>query len=147
MANSLMKKLKLIFILIGLAYFLFPTDLIPDVAGLLGFIDDLAVFGILIYQYHLKIKKYQEKFKNLKNEYQQGNKNIKSSRSAYEVLGITPKTPLSAVKKEYKKLMSKYHPDLVNHLGPELKEFAEEKSKEIQAAYQNILDEKNNTNQ
>ena len=53
----------------------------------------------------------------------------------YEVLGIQPGTDFEQIKKAYRKLSMKYHPDKVGHLGEEFKNVAEEKMKEINAAY------------
>ncbi|MCP3874440.1 MAG: DnaJ domain-containing protein, partial [Desulfobacteraceae bacterium] len=40
-----------------------------------------------------------------------------------------------SIKKSYRKLSMKYHPDKVSHLGDEFKKVAEEKMKDINAAY------------
>jgi len=50
-------------------------------------------------------------------------------------LGLTS-TPTSAeLKRTYRELIAKYHPDKVAHLGPEFAEFAEKRTREIVAAY------------
>ena len=56
---------------------------------------------------------------------------------AYGVIGVTPSSTDSDVKKAYRKLMSEHHPDkLVAHgLPPEMENIAKEKSQEIQQAY------------
>ena len=48
----------------------------------------------------------------------------------------------SEVKKAYRKMASKYHPDKVNHLGDDLKHLAEEKFKAMNDAYQSIKKER-----
>ncbi len=53
----------------------------------------------------------------------------------YAVLGLEPGADFVAVKKAYRKLSMQYHPDKVSHLGEEFKQVAEEKMKEINAAY------------
>jgi DnaJ like chaperone protein len=40
------------------------------------------------------------------------------------------------IKKAYRQLAAKYHPDRVAHLGPELVELTSEKFKQIKAAYE-----------
>jgi DnaJ like chaperone protein len=53
----------------------------------------------------------------------------------YAVLGLKPGADAAAVKKAHRKLSMKYHPDKVQHLGEEFRAVAEEKMKEINAAY------------
>lgn len=58
----------------------------------------------------------------------------------YETLGIARSATDDEVKKAYRELSRKYHPD-ANANNP-LKELAEEKFKEVQAAYSRIMDER-----
>lgn len=60
----------------------------------------------------------------------------------YKVLGVSPGASEDEIKKAYKSLSRKYHPD-ANVNNPN-KAQAEEKFKEIQAAYQQIMSEKKN---
>ena len=53
----------------------------------------------------------------------------------YAVLGLEPGADMETIKKSYRQLSMKYHPDKVSHLGDEFKKVAEEKMKEINAAY------------
>ncbi len=53
----------------------------------------------------------------------------------YAILGLEPGAGQDAIKKAYRKLSMKYHPDKVRHLGEEFRSVAEEKMKEINAAY------------
>ena len=53
----------------------------------------------------------------------------------YAVLGLEPGAGMEEIKKSYRQLSMKYHPDKVSHLGEEFQEVAEEKMKEINAAY------------
>ncbi|MEW6288739.1 MAG: DnaJ domain-containing protein [Thermodesulfobacteriota bacterium] len=54
----------------------------------------------------------------------------------YETLGLQPDATFEEIKKAYRKLSMTYHPDKVGHLGEEFRGVAEEKMKEINAAYQ-----------
>lgn len=47
-----LRALKILFTAIGLLYLLSPYDLLPDMAGLVGRLDDLLLGAYLIYQYH-----------------------------------------------------------------------------------------------
>ncbi len=67
---------------------------------------------------------------------------IKDTHSAYEVLEIEKSATDSEVKKAYRKMASKYHPDKVAHLGEELKNLAEEKFKSVNDAYQSVKKER-----
>ncbi|MEE4240372.1 MAG: DnaJ domain-containing protein [Desulfopila sp.] len=58
-----------------------------------------------------------------------------SSEQYYAVLGLEPGADMEEIKKAYRKLSMKYHPDKVRHLGEEFRTIAEEKMKEINAAY------------
>ena len=64
-----------------------------------------------------------------------------ASSHSYAVLGLEPGADFVAVKKAYRKLSMRYHPDKVAHLGDEFKAVAEEKMKEINAAYDQLRKE------
>ena len=55
--------------------------------------------------------------------------------SPYDVLGVSPQATSEEIRAAYQKLMREYHPDRVADLGSELRELAEKRSKEINAAY------------
>lgn len=56
----------------------------------------------------------------------------------YQVLGISPSATDDEVKKAYRELSRKYHPD--TYVNNPLSNLAEEKFKEVQEAYQQIMD-------
>jgi DnaJ domain len=51
------------------------------------------------------------------------------------LMGLTGTMTKQQIRLKYLGLVSQYHPDKVQHLGPELRELAEIKTKEINAAY------------
>lgn len=57
-------------------------------------------------------------------------------REALAVLGLYDGAKPAEIRKAYKELAAKYHPDRVAHLGPELVELTSEKFKELNAAYE-----------
>lgn len=63
---------------------------------------------------------------------------IKDDFSAYKILEITPDANEEEIKKAYRRMAMKYHPDKVNHLGEDVKKSASEKFKEVNEAYQKI---------
>lgn len=69
------------------------------------------------------------------HQYREAATAAQSGSQAYAVLGLEPGADFEAVKKAYRKLSMQYHPDKVAHLGEEFKAVAEEKMKEINAAY------------
>lgn len=54
----------------------------------------------------------------------------------YEVLQVPAIATTEEIQTAYRQLISQYHPDKVELLGPELKELATRKSQEITVAYQ-----------
>lgn len=67
---------------------------------------------------------------------------IKETTSAYKILEIDRSATDEEVKKAYRKMASKYHPDKVNHLGEDFRKAAEEKFQKVNDAYQNIKKER-----
>ena len=61
---------------------------------------------------------------------------------AYKVLEITPDATDDEVKKAYKQMAFKHHPDRVESWGADVKKAAEEKFKAIAAAYEAIKKER-----
>jgi len=57
------------------------------------------------------------------------------TKSPHEILGIRPGASRSEITAKYRELVRQYHPDKVANLGPELRELAEQRMKEINAAY------------
>jgi DnaJ like chaperone protein len=66
----------------------------------------------------------------------------KDINHAYQVLEITPDANDDEVKKAYRKMAVKYHPDKVNHLGEEFRKAAKEKFQALNAAYDQIKKER-----
>ena len=62
---------------------------------------------------------------------------------AYEVLEIEPTVSDDDVKKAFRKMAMKYHPDRVNTLGEEVKKSATEKFRNVQEAYEAIKKQRN----
>lgn len=60
------------------------------------------------------------------------------SQNAYTILGIDPSASDEEVKKAYREMAKKNHPDLVSNLGEEVHQAAEKKFQEINEAYETI---------
>ena len=67
---------------------------------------------------------------------------IGDSSSAYTILEIDSTVSDQEVKKAYRKMANKYHPDKVSHLGKDLQKVAEEKFKSVNNSYQTIKKER-----
>lgn len=61
---------------------------------------------------------------------------------AYTILEIQSTATDNEIKKAYRKMATKYHPDKVSHLGKDLSQLAENKFKAVNDAYQTIKKER-----
>lgn len=89
---------------------------------------------------YLQIKEYDKR--TIEAKYKYGSQQYQKASGAhgladqyYAVLGLQPGADQETIKKAYRKLSMKYHPDKVRHLGEEFRAVAEEKMKEINVAY------------
>lgn len=63
---------------------------------------------------------------------------VKDTESAYKILEITPEATDEELKKAYRKMAVKYHPDKVSQLGADVENAAKEKFQQLNAAYEQI---------
>ena len=146
---------KIILLVLALLYVLSPYDLLPDMVIGWGWIDDLVILGFLWRYFHLSKKKregfqkyYQsgqnthndENYKKAAGENSSGSNTRAqgSSPDPYKILEIRRGASQEDIKRAYRQLAGKYHPDKVEHLGDEFKVIAEKRFKEIQQAYQEL---------
>jgi uncharacterized membrane protein YkvA (DUF1232 family) len=143
---------KIILLILALIYVLSPYDLLPDMILGWGWIDDLVILGFLWRYFHLskKQKRYQnDKHTHSGHNYKDtsGENNSRSNThtqdsaaflNPYEILGIENDSTQEDIKKAYRQLAGKYHPDKVEHLGDEFKALAEKRFKKIQQAYEEL---------
>ncbi|MBW2623187.1 MAG: DnaJ domain-containing protein [Deltaproteobacteria bacterium] len=142
---------KIILIVLVLLYIFSPYDLIPDLFPPFGWLDDAFVLGLLVYILRKGVlpgilsalfRRQTAQF----NRYSQdrtystgGSKTNQSGRkSPYEILGVGRNAGMEEIHAAFRDAAQKYHPDKVSHLGPELKDLANEKFIEIQEAYEEL---------
>jgi DnaJ like chaperone protein len=68
---------------------------------------------------------------------------IPETDSSYKILEIDPSSSNDEVKKAYRKMALKYHPDKVSHLGDDYRKTADEKFRKVNEAYGKIKKERN----
>jgi DnaJ like chaperone protein len=66
----------------------------------------------------------------------------KDTSSFYKVLGIDESASNDEIKKAYRKMAVKHHPDKFNQLGEEQQKAAKNKFQKIQEAYEHIKKER-----
>ncbi len=140
--------MKILILIIGIIYILSPYDFFPDFFPGWGWLDDLFVFYLLWRYYNNYIKRqpdatggykrYQQSFKKEYTRSDTSSKNSTSSSDPYTILNLNRGASQDEIKKAYRKLAAKYHPDKVHHLGDEFKELAEKRFKEIEEAYRQL---------
>ena len=149
--------IKILLSILGLGYLVSPYDLLPDFAVGIGWIDDLFLLFVLwrIYQVFKKRRYGYEKFSNgshQSSDRTQHNNNsgkdpfgsgtrfggYAGSNDPYKILEIEPNASNDEIKKSFRQLANKYHPDKVSHLGKEFRELADDRFKRIQEAYQQV---------
>lgn len=122
-------------LILAIVYFVFPLDLIPDIFGPFGRLDDLIIFGIAVWRV-VKDRKQRATSKQASTEETASKKN---PSDPYELFKLARGASRAEIDTRYKELAKDYHPDRVAHLGEDLQKVAHEKMIEIQKAYDTIL--------
>jgi DnaJ like chaperone protein len=68
---------------------------------------------------------------------------IPETDSSYKILEVESTVSNEELKKAYRKMAMKYHPDKIGHLGDDFRKNAEEKFKKVNEAYEKIKKERN----
>ena len=149
--------MKILLIIIGLIYALSPYDILPDFLMGWGWLDDILLLYIL-WRVFKTIGQKPSDFQNFyyksrrSSHYNQGSSQKDShgtnrfqkenaSKDPYAVLNVPKDASQEEIKKAYRRLANKYHPDKVLHLGDEFRELAEQRFKEIEEAYRELISE------
>ncbi len=75
---------------------------------------------------------------NQRSSHQKGNMNIFNIENAYKILDVEKSASNEDIKKAYRKMAKKYHPDKIQHLGETHLKAGEEKFKKIKNAYEQL---------
>jgi DnaJ like chaperone protein len=67
---------------------------------------------------------------------------VKDTTSAYRVLEVTPDASDEELKKAYRRMALKYHPDRVAHLGDDVQKAANAKFQDLNASYEQVKKER-----
>ena len=131
-------------IALGLLYVVSPFDLIPDTLIGPGWLDDLAVLGLLGYfLWHLQGQTARGgpggRAAEAGRSEPQAEERREREEDPYAVLGLESGASSEEVKKAYRRLVAQYHPDKVSHLGKEFQDLAHRRLIEIQRAYQHLV--------
>ena len=148
--------MKIFLTILALLYTLSPYDILPDFAIGWGWLDDLVILWLA-----WRFLYSGRKLAFLQRYFQSGpqwtrketNESFSDKESAgstfhgrtseafkdpYTILGIRRSASLEEIKQAFRLLANKYHPDKVEHLGDEFKALAEQRFKEIEAAYREL---------
>jgi hypothetical protein len=138
-------------IVVGVLYYLFPYDLLPDFLPGIGRIDDLLMLAYLYWIYYKKYKQSpREESGPSSNGRGNGNerpsgygsnpgRRPQENRDPYRILGTDRHASLDEIKHAYRIQAARYHPDKVSHLGEEFQALAKQKFQDIQWAYEQVM--------
>lgn len=68
---------------------------------------------------------------------------IEETDYAYRILEVDPSASNEEIKKAYRQMANKYHPDKVSHLGEDFQQAANQKFQKVNEAYEKIKKERN----
>ena len=95
------------------------------------------VVGYFIFRYLMRMLKEEMHQRSERGGYRHPNWEHANTEEGYrQILGVTAEDSPATIRKKYKELLAKYHPDKVQHLGIEFQEMAERKTKAIMEAYE-----------
>lgn len=85
----------------------------------------------------------EDYYNQYKQQYERQQSQASFNKNWYAVLGLTSQASDDEIKKAYRKLILKYHPDRVESADPAVKEQATARFREVQEAYENICKMRN----
>ena len=130
----------LAYLIAALIYVILPWDF--DFIPLAGRVDDLLVLGFALW--------YAWKASSAVRGRGEGRETGPSGTDAdaddpYQVLGVPRSASDEEIRRAYRDLLVKYHPDRLQHLGGEFRELASRRAVAINGAYESVKKERGMT--
>ena len=69
---------------------------------------------------------------------------VKNTDNAYQILEVETNANSDEIKRAYRNMVKKYHPDKLRGQDPAMMKGAEEKFRQVQKAYETLMSQKNN---
>lgn len=115
---------------LAILYFVFPWDLFPDSLGFIGRIDDLVLMAaVLSYTFTPSHPELPEPDPRASL----------SHLDPWEVLGVPRDADLPTIRAAYRDLAGRFHPDRGHHLSKEERDCAEDRMRDINIAYNDLV--------
>jgi len=144
---------RIILTILGAIYALLPYDLLPDFIVGAGWIDDLIILYCLWLFFYSRGRRHAERsggspgYERMHRRSEDagaggGTSAAGKKRTPHEVLGVSPGASKADIRRAYRQLAARYHPDKVQHLGEEFQALAEERFKMIQDAYRALMQDR-----
>ncbi len=135
--------MKWVLIILALVYLLNPFDLLPDMLLGAGWLDDLAILGLLGYWLYRSGYRGSSGGDTSRDEQRKmdpppDGSGEGAAEDPRQILGVGPDANQNEIRRAYRRLAAQYHPDKVAHLGEDLRRLADKKFKAIQAAYERL---------
>jgi len=136
---------RIILTILVLIYTVSPFDFLPDMAIGWGWLDDIALIYLLWHFFFRSGKNRTGAFDGRASGSGResdggiaGNNGRAVPKTPYDILQVPRGASQEEIRSSYRKLAGKYHPDKVAHLGEAFRKLAEDRFREIQAAYEEL---------
>jgi uncharacterized membrane protein YkvA (DUF1232 family) len=124
-------------LILGLIYLVSPIDAIPDTLLGLGWADDIILLLLAYWFFKTVVPRgYPHRDSSGSGRPRQEEAKPSAESDPYEILGVSKSATQEEIRRAYRKLAQRYHPDRVSHLGEEFQQLAKEKFQDIQNAYE-----------
>lgn len=129
----------------AIVYFVLPWDL--DFVPVVGRLDDLVFLAVAGYYYWKQTRHLGGAAGRRPSAERPSTAppppGAQRDGDPYRLFGVSRSADAETIKKAYRDLVAKYHPDRVQHLGEEFKELAAAKTTAINTAYEEIKTARN----